>query len=63
MKTTHMAQAAELQRDSAKAYALARNTYETASSDAGLDSVAAKQQAAADAYRRAVTARETLVGI
>jgi len=45
MDMADMAQAAELQRDSAKAYALARNTYETASSEAALGSVAAKNTA------------------
>ncbi|MFM0732366.1 hypothetical protein PQQ52_17915 [Paraburkholderia sediminicola] len=57
------AKVAELQRDSASAYALARNAYELAKTEGDLSSATVKQQAAARAYGSAVTAREAVLGV
>lgn len=63
MDNIDQAKAAELQSESANACALARNAYELAKTEADLDSAAIKQQAAARAYRSAVSAREAVLGI
>lgn len=63
MDNIDLAKVAELQRHSATAYALARNTYELAKTDADLISASSEQQAAALAYRSASAARETALGV
>ncbi|MGQ7939171.1 hypothetical protein [Paraburkholderia sp. D1E] len=63
MDNIDRAKVAELQRESASAYALARNAYELAKTEVDLNSTTVKQQAAARAYRSALTAREAVSGV
>lgn len=63
MNNIDYAKVAELQRESASAYALARNAYELAETVPDFEAVTIGQEAAARAYRNAAIAREAALGI